>query len=187
MKVSVIVPVYNSEDFIESTVEMLRKQTFTDIEIILVDDGSTDKTGEICDSLSECYDNVRTIHLANSGVCVARNKGVEVAKGDYITFCDADDIIDERLVEVLYNLAIEYQCEMSIVKYSIVFPDGKVKNSDSTGQIKKYANNTEAIKAFFEREIFSGAVTKLFSKELASKISFEEGIRKTIEYYRNLQ
>ena len=175
MKVSVIIPVYNAENFIESTVEMLCKQTFTDIEIILVNDGSTDRSGEICNELSEHYCNVRAIHLENSGVCVARNKGVEVAQGEYITFCDADDIIDERLIEVLYNLAIECNCDMSIVKYATVFSDGKVKNGDSTERIKKYANNTEAIKAFFEGEIFSGVYTKLLSRELASKLLFEEG------------
>lgn len=175
MKVSVVVPVYNSEKFIEATVEMLCNQTFRDIEIILVNDGSTDSSGKICDTLAEKDSRIKVIHLKNSGVCVARNTGVKAAQGEYITFCDADDIISEKLIEVLYNLATENNCDMSIVKFATVFPDGKVKNADATGEIIKYKNNSEAVKALFENKIFSGVYTKLISRELADKLSFEAG------------
>ena len=175
MKVSVIVPIYNSEKFIEATVEMLCKQTLEDIEIILVNDGSSDSSGEICDRLAKNDSRIKVIHLKNSGVCVARNTGVKAAQGEYITFCDADDIISEKLVEVLYNLATENNCDISIVNYATEFPDGKVRNTEGTGEIKKYNDNCEAIKDFFENRIFSGVYTKLLSRELASKLAFEEG------------
>ena len=175
MKVSVVVPIYNAEKFIESTVDMLCKQTFKDIEIILVNDGSTDSSSEICNKLSEQDKRIKVIHLKNSGVCVARNAGVKASKGDYITFCDSDDIISENLIEVLYKLATENECDMSVVKYSTVFPDGKIKNADCTGKITKYENNSDAVKALFENKIYSGVYTKLISRELASKLSFEEG------------
>ncbi len=174
MKVSIVVPIYNAEEFIEATVEMLCKQTLSDIEIILVNDGSSDSSGEICDKLSKQDSRIKVIHLKNSGVCVARNTGVKAAQGDYITFCDSDDIIAENLVEVLYTTAIENNCDMSVVKYSTEFPDGKVKNAKGTGEIKKYVNNCEAIKDFFTGKIYSSACAKLYSRELASKISFDE-------------
>ena len=175
MKVSVVVPVYNAEKFIEETAEMLLKQTFSDIEIIFVNDGSTDSSGEICDRISKQDKRVRVLHLKNSGVCAARNAGVKAAQGEYITFCDSDDIISENLIEVLYKIATENGCDMAAVKYSTVFPDGKVKNAESTGAVTKYENNSEAVKAFFENKIYSAVYTKLVSRELASKISFETG------------
>ena len=175
MKVSVVVPIYNAEKFIEATVEMLCKQTLSDIEIILVNDGSSDSSGEICDKLSKQDSRIKVIHLKNSGVCVARNTGVKVAQGEYITFCDSDDVISEKLVEVLYKLATENNCDMASVKYSFKFPDGKIKKAESTGKFKKYDNNCEAIKDFLEGKIFSGVYTKIFHRELAAKITFEEG------------
>lgn len=175
MKVSVVVPVYNAENFIEATVEMLCKQTFSDIEIILVNDGSGDSSGEICDKLANQDNRIKVLHLKNSGVCAARNAGVKASQGEYITFCDSDDIISENLIEVLYKLATENDCDMSVVKYATVFPDGKIKNAEGTGEITKYSSKSDAVKAFFENKIFSGVYTKLISRDLALKLSFEEG------------
>ena len=111
--VSVIVPAYNAEKTIEKCVRSIMAQTYTKLEIILVDDGSTDQTGAIIDSLAGMDSRIRTIHKENTGVGYARNTGSEVANGDFICFCDADDYVSDRWVEVLYY-AFQYPIELSI-------------------------------------------------------------------------
>ena len=99
MKLSVIVPVYNTARYLEQCVDSILSQTFADIELILVDDGSTDKSGEICDKYI-CRDNrVRVYHNENKGPLVSRKLGVEQACGEYVTFVDADDFIAEKSYE----------------------------------------------------------------------------------------
>ena len=101
--ISVIVPVYNVEKFIEKCINSILAQTYKDFELILVDDGSSDKSGEICDSFSAQHPNVHTIHQPNSGVSVARNNGIAAAKGEYIAFVDSDDTVNESYLELLYK------------------------------------------------------------------------------------
>lgn len=175
VKVSVIVPVYNSGEFLENTIKKIRNQTLKDIEIILVDDGSTDRSPEICDSLAEEDARIKCIHIKNSGVCVARNRGMSAACGKYIGFSDADDIPDENLYETLYSLAEENNCQVSMVKYATVFEDGKVINSDGTDKITVYHSKSEVLADFLSDKLLSGVYTKLFRRDLCSEISFEEG------------
>ena len=104
--VSVVIPVYNCENYIEETVMAIAKQPIQVKEIIIVDDGSTDRSGQICDLLSRSIDNIIVIHQKNSGVSVARNQGLKKALGDYIVFCDADDVwedgfFDDTIIEQL--------------------------------------------------------------------------------------
>ena len=100
---SIIVPVYNAEDYIERTVKILLKQNIDSMEIILVDDGSVDESGEICDRLSKIYEKVKCIHIKNSGPGYARNQGIIEAQGRYIGFCDADD----RPLEDMYRILLD--------------------------------------------------------------------------------
>ena len=93
-KLSVIVPVFNTEKYLRECIESILNQTFTDFELILVDDGSTDKSGVICDEYAQLDDRIRIIHQENAGVTRARKRGVEIALGEYITFVDSDDWID---------------------------------------------------------------------------------------------
>ena len=94
-KISIIVPAYNSEDFIESSIKSIINQTINDMEIIIIDDGSTDRTSEICDELERIDDRIKVIHKKNGGASSARNLGIELSSGDYIGFVDSDDWIDE--------------------------------------------------------------------------------------------
>ena len=101
--ISVIVPVYKTEKYIHRCVKSILRQTYKNLEIILVDDGSPDKCGEICDEYQELDSRVKVIHQENAGISVARNKGIDVAKGEYIAFVDSDDYIALDMVEVLYS------------------------------------------------------------------------------------
>lgn len=110
-KVSVIVPVYNGAEFLATCVESIMMQTLEEIEIILVDDGSTDGSSGLCDALANADQRIRVIHKDNEGLGFARNSGLEVARGKYVTFVDSDDYIAPNTLEVAYSLAREYNSD----------------------------------------------------------------------------
>lgn len=97
--VSIIIPVYNAERFLKECVDSVLNQTYTDMELLLIDDGSSDTSGEICDIYAEADHRVRAIHQENAGVCAARNRGIDLSQGDYIIFVDADDVVSPYMVE----------------------------------------------------------------------------------------
>ena len=99
-KISVIVPIYKVENYLNRCVESIRKQTYRNLEIILVDDGSPDACGEMCDRYAQEDSRIRVIHKENGGLSDARNAGIEVAAGEYIAFIDSDDWIDDKMYEV---------------------------------------------------------------------------------------
>lgn len=103
IKVSVIVPVYNAEKYLSRTIEYLKKQTLKEIEIILVDDGSTDSSPAICDEACKSDERIKCIHKRNAGVSAARNDGIQAAQGEYLMFCDADDIPSTHMAEKLLH------------------------------------------------------------------------------------
>lgn len=110
--VSIIVPVYNVEKYIERCVKSLTGQTLQDIEIILIDDGSTDGSGSLCDLLQTEDSRIKVIHQKNAGVSAARNKGLEVATGEYIAFVDSDDYIDNNMYQSMIEIATMHNCDV---------------------------------------------------------------------------
>lgn len=128
-KVSVIIPVYNSEEYLREAVQSVLTQTEEDIEVILVNDQSTDKSGQICDQLHEEDRRVEVIHLEkNKGICGARNEGLKRASGEYVAFCDNDDFFEPNLIEDNYTTAIKYNADM--VKFG-----RKLIDVDSNGKV----------------------------------------------------
>lgn len=115
--VSVIVPVYNVEDFLVQCVESIIRQSYCKLEIILVDDGSNDRSGEICDYYSSIDARIRVIHKDNGGLSDARNTGMAVSTGTYITFIDSDDYISDDFIKTLYETLINNEADMSICDY----------------------------------------------------------------------
>ena len=101
--ISVIVPVYNVGSFLEDCVDSIINQTYTQIEIILVNDGSTDESGAICDKYLSIDKRIQVLHQENQGLSVARNNGVSVSCGEYIVFVDSDDMIHPQMIELLYE------------------------------------------------------------------------------------
>ena len=112
-KITVIIPIFNGEKYIESCVDNLLKQTLSDFEIILINDGSTDGTKKICNELKEKDFRIKVIHQDNTGVSNARNKGIKSALGEYLCFIDCDDDIDNDYLEVLYDSCIDNKVKMS--------------------------------------------------------------------------
>ena len=121
--VSVIVPVYNSEKYLNRCVDSILNQTYRSIELILVDDGSPDNSGRICDEYAEKDSRVRVIHKANAGVSAARNSGLEVASGDYATFVDSDDYIEPDMYSDMMEKVNQYNCDVVMCDCVKDFPD----------------------------------------------------------------
>lgn len=114
MKISVIVPIYNVEEYLEECLDSVVAQTFSDWEMILVDDGSTDGSGEIAEKYAQKYDNIFVIHQANEGLSAARNTGLNVAKGEYVYFLDSDDYILDSTLQIVYETAKKNCAELVI-------------------------------------------------------------------------
>ena len=110
--ISVIVPVYKTEQYLERCVDSILNQTYENIEVILVDDGSPDKCSEICDRYANKDRRVKVIHKKNGGVSTARNEGLDIVTGDYVTFVDSDDYIECDMYEKMLSKAVEYECDV---------------------------------------------------------------------------
>lgn len=112
--ISVIIPVYNADKYLKKCVKAVISQTYTDFELLLIDDGSTDNSGIICDELSACDSRIKTFHKENGGVSSARNAGIEYAAGEYIAFVDADDIADINYLSKMYESLIKNDADISV-------------------------------------------------------------------------
>lgn len=133
MEVSVIVPVYNVETYLPRCMESLLAQTFTDREIILVDDGSMDKSGSLCDEYC-ALEGISVIHQENMGLGLARNSGMKKAVGKYILFLDSDDYFGEDLLKELYDAAESQKADLTIGGFTTVYPDGRTEAFPYTRQ-----------------------------------------------------
>ncbi|MBR5496893.1 MAG: glycosyltransferase [Clostridia bacterium] len=126
--VTIIIPVYNVEKYLKSCVESLTKQTHKDIEIILVDDGSPDNSGILCDTLAETDSRIVVIHKENGGVSSARNAALDIMKGDFVTFVDGDDYVDEDFISCMYNAITKNNADIATCGHYRVEFDGTLKS-----------------------------------------------------------
>jgi len=176
--ISVIVPVYKVEKYLEKCIESIIKQTYTNLQIILVDDGSPDNCGKICDEYAKKDSRIEVIHKINGGLSDARNVGINRANGRYIGFVDSDDYIKEDMYEKLINLIKEYDADISICNlYDVI--DGKeyVRNKDNG--IHEYSRIDILKEILLDKNIQSYAWNKLYKKELFDEIKYP--IRKKYE------
>lgn len=127
-EISIIVPVYKVEPYLRKCLDSILAQTFTNFEVILVDDGSPDNSGKICDEYAIKDSRVRVIHKENGGLSSARNAGIDIAQGKYLGFVDSDDYIAEDMYEVLYENLKFYDADISSVEI-IPFRDDKYENT----------------------------------------------------------
>ena len=124
--ISIVLPIYNVENYIEKCMESVLNQTYKNIEIILVDDGSPDNCPIICDQYVKEDNRVKVVHKENGGLSDARNAGIKVANGDYITFIDSDDYVDKDYVEFLYNTIEETDADIAIGGHRVIYDSGKI-------------------------------------------------------------
>ncbi len=175
-KVSIIVPVYNVSNYVSKCVESIIAQTYSNIEILLVDDGSTDNSPKICDELGEKDSRIKVYHKQNGGLSDARNFGIAKSSGDYLFFVDSDDFIESETIEVMLNAIIDNKADISICNRFIIFDSGKkyIKFKQEKDCYKM--NNIEAIFEMNNFEKFDMSATcKLFKKNLFENIMFPVG------------
>lgn len=176
--VSIIVPIYNMDQYLKQCIESLIKQTYKNIEIILVDDGSTDKSPQICCEYAKKDSRITVHHKKNRGVSSARNRGLDCAHGYYIMFVDADDYVELDLCQVIVGKMEEYSVNLVCYKFDVIDERGsRVK------EINKVVSNGihqvyEVINEFVDGSIDGGRCvwSKLFKRELIGAVRFEETI-----------
>lgn len=177
-KISVIVPIYNCEKYVSRCIESIMNQTFHDLEIILIDDGSQDKSVEICKNLEKKDSRIKLICVENGGVSRARNIGLDFAHGDFISFVDSDDYIIPEMYERMYKNLIDNKADVSICGIMNYFTkrDGSFKKTRQSGIDGFFVFNGEkAMEESLKSRLFSvNPVNKLFKKELFHSIRYPE-------------
>lgn len=168
---SIIVPIYNSENYLEYCLESLVLQEFKDFEVILVDDGSTDESLKICKSYSDRYNNIKVVHQENKGVSSARQNGIKIAAGDWVIFVDSDDFVEKNMCEIIYKSIYETDCDI------IAFDQRFNETSYYKGNKSELVKGILGFEANFDlnnRSLFS-VCSKAYNKRflLKNKIVFE--------------
>ncbi len=173
--ISIVVPVYKVEAYLEKCVDSILNQTFTDFELILVDDGSPDKCPRICDEYAKRDSRVKVIHKENGGLSDARNVGIEVATGTFIGFVDSDDYIASDMYESLYRLATENNCDMAVCQAVIVGENEEAIYEDSD-EVRVF-DSAEALNQMICGRLFTvNTWNKLYKRELFDNIRFPKGM-----------
>ena len=176
-EVSIIVPVYQVEKYIRQCVDSILAQTFTDFELILVDDGSKDGSGQICDEYAAMDRRVKVIHKENGGLSDARNRGMDQAAGNYFMFIDSDDYIAPTMLECLYKNILIEDADLAICNFLYLFENDRKKDFSTSMKSEVLC----AKEIFYNRKnercygIWTVAWNKLYKKEVFGKLRFRFG------------
>ncbi len=174
-KISIVVPVYNVEKYLDNSITHIINQTYRNLEIILVDDGSTDGSGQICDRYAEKDSRIRVIHKKNGGSSSARNCGIEAATGDYIGFLDADDYADETMYEVLHRAMTETNGTIAQVMSRDFDEEGNLlKDAYRSSGKTVFLSQKEMFRLLMLHEGDSSFCTKLIRADFAKGFRFSE-------------
>lgn len=189
VKLSVIVPIYNLEKYIKTCVQSIQNQTYKNLEIILVNDGSTDNSLKIIHDLQNTDDRIRVIHKKNGGVSTARLQGIKNATGDWIGFVDGDDYIEATMYEKLLKNAMKYDADISHCGYQMIFPNSRIDYYYNTGKVLVQDNLQGLIDLLSGDFIEPGLCNKLYKKELMlnfiENISYDEKIKINEDFLMN--
>ncbi len=172
--ISVIVPVYKVEPYLEKCVKSIQNQTYRNLEIILVDDGSPDRCGEICDKLAKEDARIKVIHQKNNGLAVARNIGLEIATGEYIGFVDSDDYIDEDMYACLLAAITAHHVNLVVCKAKIVADNSECFADTADAETSMIFSKQEALRHIL-LNIDNSVCNKMFDRSLIGTLRFPHG------------
>ncbi len=181
--ISIIIPVYNVEKYLPECLDSVINQTYKNLEILLIDDGSPDNSGKICDEYAEKDARIKVIHKENGGVSSARNLGLDIATGEYITFIDSDDFVDEHYVEYLYNDLTYQSSDMSFCGFSKYFGQAVEPYVECFPNNLKVDCGNKHFQSFFQSffrfndTVFGSACRILYKKEIVKDIRFNSNIK----------
>lgn len=175
--ISVIVPVYNVENYIRRCVESVLSQSYSDWELLLIDDGSTDLSGNICGEYAAKDSRIICIHKENGGQSSARNVGLKEAKGNYIAFLDSDDWLSESFLQVCLNEMLDNDADIVTANYYMFFDNNNCKPVFNVNKKHEVCNNPQAMKRLLDNNGTSSSVcARLYKSEIIKDIRFQEGM-----------
>ena len=179
--ISIIVPIFNVEKYIHKCINSIVDQTYRNLEIILVNDGSKDNCGAICDEYAQIDNRIKVIHKENGGLSDARNVAIDIVTGHYITFIDSDDFVEADYVEYLFKLIQKYSADVSICNINKTLEE-KYTQENITNDIQHIYTEQEAIEQMLYQKLFDvSACAKLYKAELFKTIRYPKG-----KYYEDL-
>lgn len=178
--ISVIVPIYKVEKYLPKCISSIINQSYADLEIILVDDGSPDACPSICDEFAAMDPRIKVVHQLNQGVSVARNVGLAIATGDFIGFCDPDDYCHELMYEKMHNVMIDYQADIVVCGYDYVDESGNVTRPYNKKDNVEILTQEKTFQYFFDMPptMRHGVVNKLFKKDILSSLKFVDSLKR---------
>jgi len=189
MDISVIIPIYNVEQYLRRCLDSVLRQKDVSMEIILVDDGSTDSSGKICDEYATKHSEVKCIHTPNAGPSTAKNKGYDIATGNYIAFIDSDDEIKEDMFCVMLQSGYKHNADIVCCNYIQIDENGKLSHTKHTGQ-EYVLNQDEALKAILIKDkIYSQCWTKIYKRATMQSYNVRntEGLKTEEDFIYNIQ
>ena len=185
-KISIVVPVFNIEGYVERCLQSLLQQTYTNLEVLAIDDGSTDSSGAILDRLATTDSRIKVIHKENGGVTSARMAGIRNATGEWIGFVDGDDKIESDMYERLLRNAAEYHADISHCGYQMCFDDGRIHYFHNTGLLVQQDKITALKELLSGSRIEPGLCNKLFHKTLFHSLLHGEAMPLDIKINEDL-
>lgn len=189
MDISVVVPVYNTECYLTKCVDSIINQQNVSLEIILVDDGSTDSSGKICDEYACKHSFIQTVHIENSGPATAKNIGLKLAKGDYISFTDSDDELEPTMFYEMISAGKKNSSEIICCNFKEADAHGQISHTTCSGKTYVF-DKVEALQHLLSKDlIYTGSVTKIFSRELLilNNITHNDGLKTDEDFIMNIK
>lgn len=172
--ISVILPIYNISEYLDKCMNSLLSQTYTNLEFVMVDDGSTDGCKEICDLYLDVDKRIKVFHKENGGLSDARNYGIICSRGEYITCIDPDDFVDNDYIEYLFYLIKKYNSKMSICQHRIMYDNGIIKELGSSGD-EKIETERCLERMLYHDVIDTSAWAKLYHRSLFENVKYPKG------------
>lgn len=173
--ISIVIPIYNVEKYVDRCIQSVINQTYKNIDIILVNDGSPDNCGQICEKWKKIDSRVSVIHKQNGGLSDARNAGIKVARGEFITFIDSDDYVSENYVEYLFNLICKYDADISICSFYELFEDSNKKIYVGGDREKVFNSETAIETMLYDKDFYTAAWGKLYKTSYFNDIQYPKG------------
>jgi glycosyltransferase involved in cell wall biosynthesis len=169
---SVIIPVYNVENYLPKCIKSVLMQTYSNLEIVLVNDGSTDRSGQICENFKVVDERIKVIHKQNGGLSSARNAGLDVATGQLIAFLDSDDWIEKEMYEILINLLLEHKADIASCGFKEIYPNKEIAKTNS-GDVFIFDSERAIMGLFTSEKIRFEVWNKVFTKQIIGNTRFK--------------
>ena len=189
MDISVIIPVFNTERYLSACIDSVLQQEQVSLEIILVDDGSTDYSGKICKEYACKYPNIHTLHIENSGPATAKNIGLKLAKGDYVSFTDSDDELEPTMFYEMISAGRKYSSDIISCNFKEADDHGNISHTTCSEKIYVF-DKIEALRHLLSKDlIYTGSVTKIFRRELLiqNNLTHNDGLKTDEDFIMNIK